>query len=66
MSLMISCREAGALLEKKSLSTLTRGEQIRLGFHLRLCTICRLYAKTKQQFDEQLANSLKKVYPNEQ
>lgn len=50
--LMLSCRKATELVEKKQYFKLNPLEKIQLYFHTRMCDACHTYEKQSHQIDE--------------
>ena len=50
--LMLSCRKASELFEKKTAFRLTRVESIQLFMHTRMCDACQLYYKQSKFIDD--------------
>lgn len=50
--LLLSCRKATALIEKKSVTTLSLKEKIGLGMHKRICDACSAYEKQSRTIDK--------------
>ena len=50
--LMLSCRKASELIEKKTAFRLTRIETIQLFMHTRMCDACQLYYKQSKFIDD--------------
>ncbi|NBC05799.1 MAG: hypothetical protein GVY26_01245 [Bacteroidetes bacterium] len=49
--LMISCKKAAVLTEKKLLRSVTRLEALQLSLHRMLCKACRLYGVQSHEID---------------
>lgn len=49
--LMLSCKKATELIEKRSFIGLKLWDRIRLQWHLRLCDACSLYESQSQRMD---------------
>ena len=45
MGLMLNCKEATLLIEKKQEETIKVGDRMKLAFHLTLCKVCVIYEK---------------------
>ncbi len=56
--LMLSCRKATELVEKKLDNKLNIIEKIQLYLHTRMCDACRLYEKQSKFIDEALKKHL--------
>ncbi len=52
--MMLSCRKATELMEKKLYSDLGQTERFKLFLHTRMCDACRLYEKQSQFMDSVL------------
>ncbi len=50
--LMLSCRKATELIEKKALIGLSRREKIQLSLHKSMCDACTAYEKQSKLLDE--------------
>lgn len=48
---LLSCRKATALIEKKSVTSLSLKEKIGLGMHKRICDACNAYEKQSKTLD---------------
>ncbi|MEX0813596.1 MAG: hypothetical protein WD048_15365 [Chitinophagales bacterium] len=57
MSLMISCKKAGELIEKKAVDKLSMGELLQLKSHLILCGVCSRYEKFSHFIESYLLNT---------
>jgi len=51
ISLMISCKKAAVLTEKKLMGRITRSESLQLSLHRMLCKACRLYGVQSHEID---------------
>lgn len=54
MWLMLSCKKAAVLIDRKTLTRLSVLEHWQLSFHLRMCKVCSAYEKQSRAID--LAN----------
>ncbi len=52
--LMLSCKKASELIEKRTVVQLTFFEKIRLKAHTQMCDLCAEYEKQSQTIDEGL------------
>ncbi len=52
--LMLSCKKASALIDRKSLFGLTRKENVMLKMHTALCDACAAYEKQSKLIDNVL------------
>lgn len=57
-NMMISCRKATELIEKRSLFGLTVIEKVNLVLHTSMCDACTLYEKQSKTIDKMLHNKL--------
>ena len=57
--LMLSCRKASELIEKKTAFRLTRVEAIQLFMHTRMCDACQLYYKQSKFIDDAIQHQHK-------
>lgn len=51
MGLMINCKEATLLIEKKQEAPFGVGEKVKLAFHLAVCKVCAIYEKQSKLMD---------------
>lgn len=58
--LMLSCRKATELIEKKSVTRLSVKEKIGLGLHKSICDACTAYEKQSRKLDELMRDQSKK------
>lgn len=56
--LMLSCRKATELIEKKLLIKLSFKEKIRLEMHKSMCSACTAYEKQSKKMDELFHNHI--------
>lgn len=56
--LMLSCKKATMLIEKKSFIRLTFKEKIQLGMHKSMCDACTSYEKQSKKIDEILSKKI--------
>jgi hypothetical protein len=69
--MLLSCKEATFLIEKRAVYPLTFIERFRLNFHLKLCLVCKLYqhqSKTIEKAIDKWVNTAgdpKDVLPTE-
>ncbi len=56
--MMISCRKATELIEKRSLFGLTVFEKVNLVLHTSMCDACTLYEKQSKTIDKMLHTKL--------
>jgi predicted phage-related endonuclease len=59
MKLMLSCKEATALMEKSHHVALSSSEKRRLRFHNFICKVCKQYQIQSQQIENLLQKYLK-------
>lgn len=57
--LMLSCKKATELIEKKSLVGLTVPETMKLKLHTSMCSACNSYQKQSQILDQLLDQTIK-------
>ncbi|MBS3912982.1 MAG: hypothetical protein KG003_00630 [Bacteroidetes bacterium] len=64
--LMLSCKEAAALIEKKQHFGLTLREKVDLTLHKMACSACRMYEKQNNALDKKLkeANDIDFAHSN--
>jgi len=60
--LMLSCRKATSLIEKKSMFRLSLKEQVQLHIHSNLCDACSSYQKQSEQIDRLVEQEQKRPY----
>ncbi|WP_375584489.1 hypothetical protein [Cyclobacterium xiamenense] len=53
--MLLSCKEATALIEKKAVFPLTFHEKCRLYLHVKLCLVCKLYQHQSQTIEKALS-----------
>jgi hypothetical protein len=53
--LLLSCKEATYLIEKKSVYPLTYTERCRLYIHIRMCVVCNIYQHQSKIIEKALA-----------
>jgi len=58
--LMLSCKRASGLIDKKSIFGLTRREKVMLKMHTVLCDACNIYEKQSNVLDKALSIHFKK------
>lgn len=51
MWLMLSCKKAAELIDRKSVTRLSIVEQWQLSFHMRMCKVCSAYEKQSRVID---------------
>ena len=56
--LMLSCKKASALIDRKSLVGLTTKERMRLKMHVSMCDACTTYQKQSLLLDKFLYNHI--------
>jgi hypothetical protein len=49
---MISCKQATALIDLKSARKLSINEKVKLGIHIRICNGCKTYIKQSELLDK--------------
>jgi hypothetical protein len=59
-SMMLSCKETTALVEKKSIGRLTIKEKVKLYIHTFMCAVCANYKKQSELLDRLLRKLLHK------
>tara|TARA_R110001599_G_scaffold237535_2_gene437039 strand:- start:2658 stop:2930 length:273 start_codon:yes stop_codon:yes gene_type:complete len=52
--LMLSCKRATALIEKKKLARLSKKEQLQLKMHMSMCKACNSYSDQSDIMDKSL------------
>ena len=52
--LMLSCKKATELIEKRSFVNLSFAEKVQLKMHVGVCSACRSYEKQSQVIDQSL------------
>lgn len=52
--LMLSCKRATSLIEKKKLARLSRKEQLQLKMHMSMCKACNAYSEQSDIIDKSL------------
>lgn len=57
--LVLSCKKATELIEKKQLVTLDSKEKIQLILHKKMCKICSTYEKQSELIEKVLENQFK-------
>ncbi|MDO6437951.1 hypothetical protein Q4534_11055 [Cyclobacterium sp. 1_MG-2023] len=57
--LLLSCKEATFLIEKKMVSPLTFTQRLRLGVHLKLCKVCSAYESQSETMNKALEKWVK-------
>lgn len=57
--LLLSCKKATFLIEKRELSSLSFKEKIQLKLHTSMCEACRIYEKQSKTIDEALSQWIK-------
>jgi hypothetical protein len=57
--LLLSCKKATFLIEKRELSSLSFIERIQLKLHTSMCEACRIYEKQSKIIDEALSQWIK-------
>lgn len=53
-TLMVSCRKASVLIERRELRSLGAAERLGLWYHLRICGACKAYEKQSAFIDRWL------------
>ncbi|WP_154855198.1 hypothetical protein [Cyclobacterium xiamenense] len=53
--MLLSCKEATALIEKKAVFPLTFKEKCRLYVHVKMCVVCNLYRHQSQTIEKALS-----------
>lgn len=61
--LLLSCRKATALVEKKLEVNLNKQEKLQLFMHTRLCQACYTYQKQSKKLDGLLRQQLQQTNP---
>lgn len=61
--LMISCKKAGELIEKKNAEKLSFFELMQLRLHTTMCEVCRIYEKQSAMIHRMLEKGLKENNP---
>jgi hypothetical protein len=61
---MLSCKKAAQLIDRKSVTRLSRVEHWQLTFHLRMCNVCSAYEKQSSVID-QTTQKFYRVKPTE-
>ena len=56
--LMLSCKKASGLIEKKLHFSLSSVERVQLKMHTSMCEMCRSYQNQSEGFDELLNNQV--------
>jgi hypothetical protein len=49
--MMVSCKEATQLIEKKTMATLSLKEGLQLNFHVMMCKVCAAYRRQSRLID---------------
>lgn len=60
--LMLSCKKAAELIDRKSVTRLSMIERWQLSFHLRMCNVCSAYEKQSSVID-QTAQKFHRIKP---
>lgn len=53
--MLLSCKEATCLIEKKSVFSLTFKEKCRLYLHVKMCVVCNIYRHQSKTIERALA-----------
>lgn len=53
-TLMVNCRKASVLIERRELRPLSAAERLGLWYHLRICDACKAYEKQSALIDRWL------------
>lgn len=48
----LSCHKATELTEKKTVSKLSMGDELKLKFHMRVCAVCKSYQEQSKIIEE--------------
>lgn len=52
MMLMLSCKKAAELIDKRSVVSLSMPERLQLSLHTRMCKVCSAYGKQSKVMDD--------------
>jgi len=55
--MMISCRKAGELVERKLNHQISAVEKVELAFHTSFCNACRTYEKQSKEIEQAIIKS---------
>jgi len=53
-TLLLSCRKATYLMERRTMEALGTLDRMQLWMHVRVCAVCQVYAKQNAQIEELL------------
>jgi hypothetical protein len=62
--MMLSCKAATGLIEKKQILGLSLGEKVKLKLHLSLCSVCAAYEKQSAKIERLLQERYSKISPD--
>lgn len=63
--MMLSCKAATGLIEKKQVLGLSFGEKVKLKLHLSLCNVCAAYEKQSTKLERLLQDRYSKIGPDQ-
>lgn len=58
IKVMISCQKATELMEKKDIVLLNWREKLQLFFHVKMCSICKIYDKQRSLIDNLIRKNI--------